>query len=234
MKVALVVAAIAVATIAQDDNYIEIVGGHEATTGQHRYVAGLKRSATTRSLCGGSLIAPNVILTAAHCTDNGLSHAVVGSHFLTGSSDGVPVKITKEIPHPQYVAATHSNDVAILLLDRNVTTITPVTVSFEAVPANVLTWVRGWGTISSSGPQSQVLKEVSVKTWDNAKAAAALKPSKVDNTMVAAGGLAGEDSCQSDSGGPLTIEQNGVARLVGVVSWGNGCGDLNNPGVLYT
>ncbi|KAF0745130.1 hypothetical protein AaE_008435, partial [Aphanomyces astaci] len=156
MKVALVVAAIAVATIAQDDNYIEIVGGHEATTGQHRYVAGLKRSATTRSLCGGSLIAPNVILTAAHCTDNGLSHAVVGSHFLTGSSDGVPVKITKEIPHPQYVAATHSNDVAILLLDRNVTTITPVTVSFEAVPANVLTWVRGWGTISSSGPQSQV------------------------------------------------------------------------------
>ncbi|RHX98724.1 hypothetical protein DYB34_013243 [Aphanomyces astaci] len=236
MKFAFTLATIAAAVLAQDDvapdhNFIEIVGGTEAKVGQHRYLAGLKRSATSSSSCGGSLIAPNVILTAAHCTGNGFSFAVVGSHFLSGSSDGELVKVTKEIPHPQYVSGADSNDVAILLLDRSITTITPVAVSFDTVPADVLTWVRGWGRTTPGGIQSQVLKEVSVLSWDNARAATALRPKKVDNSMLAAGGKQGEDSCQGDSGGPLTIEQNGVARLVGVVSWGLGCGDLNKPGV---
>ncbi|RHY10241.1 hypothetical protein DYB25_014070, partial [Aphanomyces astaci] len=219
MKFAFTLATIAAAVLAQDDvapdhNFIEIVGGTEAKVGQHRYLAGLKRSATSSSSCGGSLIAPNVILTAAHCTGNGFSFAVVGSHFLSGSSDGELVKVTKEIPHPQYVSGADSNDVAILLLDRSITTITPVAVSFDTVPADVLTWVRGWGRTTPGGIQSQVLKEVSVLSWDNARAATALRPKKVDNSMLAAGGKQGEDSCQGDSGGPLTIEQNGVARLV--------------------
>ncbi|ETV79586.1 hypothetical protein H257_06845 [Aphanomyces astaci] len=235
MKFALVLATIAAAVLAQDaspdNNFIEIVGGTEAAVGQHRYLAGLKASATGTSSCGGSLIAPNVILTAAHCTGHKLSYVVVGSHYLSGSSDGVPAKVVKEIKHPLNNPKTYANDVAILVLDRNITTIAPVRVSFETVPANVLTWVRGWGTTSSGGAQSSVLKEVSVKSWDNAKASIALAPNKVDATMLAAGGLKGEDSCQGDSGGPLTIEDAAGERLVGVVSWGIGCAVLNKPGV---
>ncbi|ETV92858.1 hypothetical protein H310_13049 [Aphanomyces invadans] len=120
---------------------------------------------------------------------------------------------------------------AIVMLDRHIAGIAPVPVSFETVPANVNTWVRGWGTTrSSGGTHSQVLKEVSVLTWDNARAAAALD-SSVDDSMLPAGGKRGEDACQGDSGGPLTIEENGAARLVGVVSWGLGCGNLNMPSV---
>ncbi|KAF0690713.1 Aste57867_17908 [Aphanomyces stellatus] len=147
---------------------------------------------------------------------NGLSYAVVGSHYLTGSSDGELVKVIQEIKHHKNNPSTFSNDVAILILERDITSIAPVEVSFDAVPAGVLTWVRGWGTTSSGGTQSQVLKEVGVAAWDNAKAATALKPQTVDATMLAAGGLAGEDSC-----GPLTIEDStGSEKIVGVVSWG--------------
>ncbi|KAH9164830.1 hypothetical protein AeNC1_018621, partial [Aphanomyces euteiches] len=123
------------------------------------------------------------------------------------------------------------NDVAILLLERSITTIQPVKVSFETVGVGVDTWVRGWGTTSSGGIKSPVLKELKIKTWDNADAAKALSPSEMDETMLAAGGVEGEDSCQGDSGGPLTIEDAAGVRLVGTVSWGDGCAQLNKPGV---
>ncbi|RHY26511.1 hypothetical protein DYB32_007543 [Aphanomyces invadans] len=235
MKFALVLATVTAAVFAQHEvasinKPFEIVGGHEAKVGQHRYLAGLKPSDTSASWCGGSLIASNAILTAAHCTGKGLKFAVVGTHHLSGSSDGELAGIIEEIRHPQYSESLESYDMAVLILDRNITGIAPVPVSFETVSANVETWVRGWGSTSDRGAQSQVLKEVSVLTWDSAQASLALD-STLDDSMLAAGGEEGEDACQGDSGGPLTIEQNGAARLVGVVSWGFGCGGHGMPGV---
>ncbi|RHY92735.1 hypothetical protein DYB35_009037, partial [Aphanomyces astaci] len=61
-------------------------------------------------------------------------------------------------------------------------------------------------------------------------ASAALFPRRVTDTMLGVGGEKGEDSCGGDLGGPLTIEINGVVRLVGVASWGGECGLLDKPG----
>ncbi|RHY99667.1 hypothetical protein DYB31_014703 [Aphanomyces astaci] len=208
---------------APDDGF-EILGGQEAQFGKHRYVAGLKVSSVNETECGGSLIAPNVVLTAAHCLKGDLRSVVVGTHYLTGFADGELANVTQEIKHP------NGTDVGIVILDRNITTIKPVTVSFEFVPADVLTWARGWGDVAFLGPKSPVLKEVSVTTWNNSRATAVLVDKFPDNKL-GAGGVEGEDACNFDSGGPLTIEENGTVRLVGLVSGGLGCGELGVPGI---
>jgi secreted trypsin-like serine protease len=216
-----------------------IYGGDEAKEGHHRYIAGLKECEDCSSKCAGSLIAPNAILTAAHCAVLGFKYAVVGTHMLKGYGDGELVRITREILHPRFDqnSNSYSHDVAILLLGRNITNIRPVQISFDYVEANTETWVRGWGE-QNDGDSSPVLSELKIKTWDNAVAnqtMLTLNPlGKVDHTMIAAGGVNGEDACQGDSGGPLTIESNtsSTVKLVGVVSWGvNPCGMPNIPGI---
>ncbi|RHZ15437.1 hypothetical protein DYB37_013929, partial [Aphanomyces astaci] len=183
MKFAFLLAlTVAVAALAQDqvvpakvpwgdeapDDGFEIVGGQEAQFGRHRYVVGIKKSPVGETFCGGSLIAPNVVLTAAHCLDDVVPSVVVGTHYLTGFRDGELANVTEKIKHP------NGTDVGIIILDHNISITQPVVVSFEFVPADVLTWVRGWGNIWHNGPQSRVLKEVSVTTWNNTRASAAL------------------------------------------------------------
>ncbi|RQM30833.1 hypothetical protein B5M09_013669 [Aphanomyces astaci] len=169
---------------------------------------GSRPSTVNETEYGDSLIAPNVVLTAAHCLSGKLRSVVVGTHYLTGFADGELATVTEEIKHPNDI------DVGIVILDRNITTIQPVAVSF-----------RG------TGPKSQVLKELNFTTWSNTAASDALFPIPVTDTMLGAGGVKGEDACTGDSGGSLTIEENDTVRLVGVSIWGCGCGRRGKPGV---
>ncbi|RHY82638.1 hypothetical protein DYB35_013300 [Aphanomyces astaci] len=242
MKFAVLAFPVTVAALAQDqvvpakvawgdeapDDGFEILGGQEAQVGKHRYVAGLKKSPDGETVCGGSLIAPNVVLTAAHCFRSSLRYVVVGTHYLTGYEDGELATVIEEIKHPNLRV-----DVGIVILDRNITNIEPVKLLFDEVPAGVDTWARGWGYVTIDGPKSPVLKEVIVNTWSNDRASDALQSfgKPVTDTMLAAGGLEGEDTCGTDSGGPLTTEVIAGVRLVGVASWGDDCGLLNKPGV---
>ncbi|KAF0715993.1 Aste57867_3079 [Aphanomyces stellatus] len=209
---------------------LEIVGGKEAAVGQHLYVTGLRKTATASDQCGGSLIGPNVVLTAAHCLGNGLDYVSIGSHFLNGAKDGERIKVKQEIGHPKNDPRTNAYDFAILLLESH-SKIPPVQLSFDAIAAGTVTYVRGWGTLSSGGMQANVLMEVQVEAIANDQCKTHLTDFTIDDTMLCAGGQAGLDSCQGDSGGPLTIEQNGSEVLVGVVSWGDGCADQGKPGV---
>ncbi|KAF0708695.1 Aste57867_6249 [Aphanomyces stellatus] len=207
---------------------LEIVGGKEAAKGQHQYVTGLRKTAGGSDFCGGSLIAPNVVLTAAHCIPAKPQYVAIGTHYLSGTQDGEQIKVTKTVVHPK--RGNNNWDFAVLILERD-SKFAPVQVSFDEVKAGTPTIVRGWGTTSSGGSQSNVLLEVGVDAIDNAQCGKFLGSSSIDETMLCAGGKRGEDSCQGDSGGPLTVEQNGSAKLVGVVSWGDGCAQQDKPGV---
>ncbi|RHY30342.1 hypothetical protein DYB32_004391 [Aphanomyces invadans] len=226
MKVAIALCAV-VATAAA---LPEIVGGVETAKGKHSYVVGLRTSADDRNKCGGSLIAPNVVLTAAHCTDNGLDYVSIGSHYLSGTSDGEQIKVKENIIHTKYNSTTESYDFAILILERD-SKFSPVEVSFDNVVAGTPTIVRGWGYTRFHGEQSNVLLEVGVDTISDELCTKWLSRNVVDESMVCAGGEGGADACKGDSGGPMTVEINGTEKLVGLSSWGIKCARKELPGV---
>ncbi|RHY44454.1 hypothetical protein DYB38_011536 [Aphanomyces astaci] len=232
MKVAFVLSALFTSV----DANLKIVGGKEAVVGQHLYVTGIRSSASGIDSCGGSLIAPNVVLTAAHCMGHGLKYVAIGSHYNSGTKDGEQITIKQEIKHPKYNKKTSSYDFGVYILERD-SKFPVVEVSFDNVEADTPTVVRGWGTTSSAGSPSKVLLEVGVDVVNQEQCIKWLSGHtgvdgfSVDDSMLCSGGKEGEDACQGDSGGPLTVEIGGSEKLVGVVSWGLKCAEKNKPGV---
>ncbi|KAL3786234.1 hypothetical protein HJC23_002485 [Cyclotella cryptica] len=91
-----------------------IIGGDETQSWQYQYTVSLQ--GMDSSLCGGSLIAPDMVLTAAHC--QGISNtAVIGRHNLN-SNDGESIPIKRETPHAEFNATIMDSDLMLVLLER--------------------------------------------------------------------------------------------------------------------
>lgn len=100
-------------------------------------------------------------------------------------------------------------------------------------------WTTGWGKDGwgEHGKYQNILKEVDVPIVQQEQCQAQLKQTrlgydfKLHPGFVCAGGEEGKDACKGDGGGPMVCEQGGSWKLVGVVSWGIGCGQYGVPGV---
>ncbi|EDS33907.1 trypsin [Culex quinquefasciatus] len=88
--------------------------------------------------------------------------------------------------------------------------------------------VSGWGMLNTYGPMADRLQSVRVPLWNMAACGKAYPAVYLGDGKLCAGS-AGKDSCQADSGGPLVCH----GKLVGLVSFGQDCGDPRHPGV-YT
>lgn len=178
--------------------------------------------------CGASLVAPNVILSAAHCSGY-ISSVRIGRHNLLDNSEQYETfTIAEQVPHPDFNSQTLDYDYMMLKLNGS-SSYTPVTLDDGSVnlsPGTDLT-VMGWGSTSSGGSVSSVLMEVEVDAYSNADCNAAYANTITDRMICAARPT--QDSCQGDSGGPIIDTASGVQ--IGVVSWGSGCADPNFPGV---
>ena len=89
-----------------------VIGGRESTQGRYSYAVSLADD--LGSFCGGSLIAPDIVLSAAHCAGGGY-RVIIGRHDLD-TDEGDEVEVEKEIVHPQYEPYTTNNDFMVLVL----------------------------------------------------------------------------------------------------------------------
>jgi len=235
-----------------------IVGGVDATKGAYPWQISYQwRTTLSGDLhsCGGTILSPEWILTAAHCifdTKYFTYIVVAGEHNLK-EKDGFEQEsnIAEFIVHPGYSEDNTVNDIALLRLktplkfnDRVQPACLPLNSMRERLYAEgVKTILSGWGELDpkgifesqKEGRSPDILQATSFPIVDTTVCNARGRYSGlIRKGMFCAGFLAGGvDACQGDSGGPLVEEVDGRITVVGVVSWGAGCAQRNKPGV-YT
>ena len=190
-----------------------IVGGSEVTPYSLPWQVALVYPGSSRPFCGGTLIGPSHVMTAAHCTGayGGNWEIIVGEHSVTSSSDGTRHKKCRHVDNPQYSSSSFSYDFSIVHLSK------PVELGTRAAPvclpgtnlggdflAGKTLTVSGWGTLSSGGSAPSVLHKVAVPGITNDECKQSYGNS-ITSSMVCAGNVTdgGIDSCQGDSGGNI-------------------------------
>jgi len=218
-----------------------IINGNRTPEGRYSYAVSLKDD--VGHFCGGSLIAPDVVLSAAHCA-GGDYKAIIGRHSLQ-DTDGEEMIVKTEMMHPSYDSSTTDNDFVLIFLESSVTLdVDLVTVSPDVVAAGTDVTVMGWGDTDKAEDVKTLateLLEVEVTTMTNEECALSKSTEvgwefdyngQITDNMMCAENILDMDSCQGDSGGPLVIRQeSGDDLQVGVVSWGIGCAHNDFPGV---
>ncbi|OIK04352.1 serine protease [Streptomyces monashensis] len=228
-----------------------VVGGFPIDVSQAPWTVALSsrdRFGGTRAgqFCGGVAVAPTTVLTAAHC----LGEDVLGgppnaardlkviagrTDLLSGKGDEIAVRDARV--NPGYDATTNAGDFAVLTLTKPLPRSAVVPMAGAGDPAytpGTEALVSGWGDMSGGGAYARRLHAARVHVLPDDTCARAYPGGpegayRAGSMLCGGEAKGGPDACQGDSGGPLVAS----GRLIGLVSWGSGCGRPGNPGV-YT
>ncbi|XP_034654491.1 trypsin-3 [Drosophila subobscura] len=221
-----------------------ITGGYRPETNNLvKYVVSVRTNRERKffgdnHFCGGAVISSTVILTAGHCLYSGTTRirasrikVVAGTPRRlqrTGQTQVRDVYAVK--PHPKYTPKRLKNDIGLLLLKKP---LNPNGQFVQIIPLSTATpqpglkcTVVGWGTVIQFGPTPDEAVNGDVSVNDNSFCGSLEGFGK---GMICASDATDHevDSCQGDSGGPLMCDN----IVVGVVSFGAGCGEPNSAGV---
>lgn len=240
-----------------------IIGGRKTEPGEFPFQVRLNiRSKRGTGICGGIVLDGNHILTAAHCMTACVSQNLntatiektglkitVGDHAIKSEDGEQEIEVDEIRPHEKYDACnfySNDNDIAVIKTSQSMeykfTSDGYGSVNRPCLPMSKDVEYRegepaivtGWGvTRENSGSLSNILRYVQVPLV-NVTRCQETYGNRVTNDHVCAGfESGGKDSCQGDSGGPLVRVVENRYELVGIVSFGYGCGQPGAPGV-YT
>lgn len=202
--------------------------------------------------CGGSLIHPSVVLTAAHCISGKepTSLKIRAGEWDTQTKDEIfphqDRDVAEYIIHEHYYKGGLFNDIALLFLSKpvelaenvNTACMPPYDFTFDRSKC----FVSGWGKdlFGREGKYQVILKRVELPVVPRAKCQDELRKTRLGkhfelhNSFICAGGEKGKDTCKGDGGSPLVCPIQGTINRfyqAGIVSWGIGCGG-ETPGKL--
>ena len=224
----------------------KIIGGIDTRPGEFPWAAALEY--LDSSYCGAVIISDRIVLTAAHCLKKRVPIQVrVGGHN-TSEREGTELIPARAIVHPDYGKKRKNlgSDIAALRLIKRI--------KFEELgglvapaclhqPLHLLDHLpvvaAGWGLTEEGGGEerkSKVLQKVQLELIPNVKCfketGYRVIENYMDETMLCAWGEK-RDACGGDSGGPLAFWEDETQRwlLVGIVSFGVGCGRRDYPGI---
>lgn len=209
-----------------------IVGGTAATIAEAPWMVALVNAKGTQ-FCDGTLYSPTRVITAAHCLDGLKATDITAIGGRTDISTPTPDDTVSAVTGAQiragYTSVLKGSDTALLTLAKSFPypTLPPATADDADLSApGTMGTVYGWGRLASNGATTTVLHKVELPIVDDTACAKEYQQVVKGGTYNAAamfcagydGG--GKDACQGDSGGPFVVD----GKLVGVVSWGIGCG----------
>lgn len=219
----------------------KILGGGRVIAAQPFYVGLSEEASKGAFFCGGTYLGSNVVLTAAHCVAN-LSGQIYASVGVASADDALKAqfyRVAGVVVHPDWGrVGDRDGDVALLFLDKAATGL-PANPGIELdrqggiANGEKLTAI-GFGNISSFGmvlPGELRQTELQPLALNECKAKSQFYKALSDRQMCAVGVADGSDACNGDSGGALIAQRGGKAVLVGVISFGEGCGQRQRPGV---
>ncbi|XP_032522479.2 protein masquerade isoform X2 [Danaus plexippus] len=225
-----------------------VMGGEDGSRGEWCWQVALINS-LNQYLCGAALVGTQWVLTAAHCVTNIVRsgdaiYVRVGDHDLTrkyGSPGAQTLRVATTYIHHNHNSQTLDNDIALLKLHGKAEL--KEGVCLVCLPARGVSHaagkrctVTGYGYMGETGPIPLRVREAELPIVNDAECirkvnAVTEKIFILPASSFCAGGEEGNDACQGDGGGPLVCQDDGFYELVGLVSWGFGCGRRDVPGV---
>uniref|UniRef100_H3AL84 Ovochymase 2 n=1 Tax=Latimeria chalumnae TaxID=7897 RepID=H3AL84_LATCH len=228
--------------------FSRIIGGEEAIP--HSWPWQVSVQIAMEHYCGGTIIRPDWVLTAAHCFHGKgkylrLWTVVAGDHDLTVTEPQEQKRLIKDIIfHPNYNTSTLDYDIVLLQLNEPLQYndyVRPACLpeKNEEIQPSHLCAATGWGAVEENGKPASKLQqlEVPIILSEECNKYYASRLGGVTERMLCAGFPLSESkgACKGDSGGPLIChyEDSGLNTIFGITSWGYGCGTVAYP-TVYT